>query len=329
MEQNILTVKSLSVNIKGLRGNVPAVRNVSFDIRRGEIWGLVGESGCGKSTLMLALARLLPPNAHIEAHQIILDGIDITSLDEKQLLNIRGSKIGYIFQDSQVSLNPVLKISQQIGEAIRIKHPFIKSEQVERMAIELLKSVQISQPQVWLNSYPHQLSGGMKQRVMIAIALANSPTLLVADEPTTSLDVTVQSEILMLLKEINSSQNMTLVFITHDLSVAEKLCDRIAVMYAGRIVEIGSTKDISQRSRHPYTSLLWKSIPRVDTDVFALEVIPGNVPNPMDLPTGCKFHPRCPNKQNICLELEPELIDHGDGLYACHFPMMPDNALKN
>lgn len=316
----ILKIKKLEVNISTMRGELPAVRDFNLELEKGKIMGIVGESGCGKSTAMLAVARLLPGNATVKADMIRIGDTDITQPKNKTLLGVRGSRISYIFQDPQASLNPVMKIGEQIIEAIKIKNPMKTEDQAYKQATELIDKVRINQPEIWLDAYPHQLSGGMKQRVMIAMALANSPEVLVADEPTTSLDVTVQSSILNLLKTLNREIGMSVVFITHDLSVAEKLCDDISVMYAGQVVETASAQNISHQPRHPYTFSLWKSIPRIEQKMDQLQLIPGTVPNPMNLPSGCKFHPRCFNRQEKCVHEYPVLTFHNSRAYACFYP---------
>lgn len=318
----VLSIRDLHVDIKVMRGSVPAVRGMDLDVKKGEILGLVGESGCGKTTAMLSLARLLPRNAKVQAGQLLIDGIDMREPSKAQLLAIRGKSIAYIFQDPQASLNPVMKIKEQISEAILVKQPGRSETELEADCIRLLEDVQISHPADWLNAYPHQLSGGMKQRIMVAIALANSPSILVADEPTTSLDVTVQSEILKLLKEINKKHNMTVIFITHDLAVANKLCDRIGVMYSGKIVEIGTVASLVDHPRHPYTRNLWHSIPRIEQDIKVLNVIPGNIPDKLSLPAGCTFHPRCEHAQQQCRQEQPAMTTESGSSYACYFPYL-------
>lgn len=319
-DEVIASIKGLEVNIKVLRGSVPAVRGLDLEILKGEILGLVGESGCGKTTAMLALARLLPRNAEVRAESICINGVELREPSREQLLKMRGSILSYIFQDPQASLNPVMRIGEQIAETILVQHPGRSADEVSQECLRLLDAVQISDPESWLNAYPHQLSGGMKQRVMTAIALANAPAVLIADEPTTSLDVTVQSEILRLLKDINKRLNMSVVFITHDLSVAHKLCDRIAVMYTGRIVEIGPADEIARHPRHPYTRNLWGSIPRLDQDIRELTVIPGSIPDKLALPAGCTFHPRCERAQDICRTTEPPSVTEKKGSFTCFFP---------
>lgn len=313
----LLEIENLKVSISTPRGSVKAVRGVSFKVSESEILGIVGESGSGKSTAMNAVARLLPQNAEISADKILLSGVDLKSPDAETLYRIRGLEIAFIFQDPQAALNPVLKIGEQIFEALHVKNPNLEEDSAREKMIDLLLSVKIKSPEVWMDSYPHQLSGGMKQRVMVAMALANSPKLLVADEPTTSLDVTVQSEILQLLKEISAREKMAVVFITHDLEVASKLCDRILVMYGGRIAEVGETTQIVQSPRHPYTDLLWKSIPRIDEDITELAVIPGAVPSALSPPKGCPFSPRCPRAKENCFQDEPSLKDGA----ACFYPL--------
>ncbi len=319
----VLIIKDLSVDIQVMRGKVPAVRGMDLDVQKGEILGLVGESGCGKTTSMLAIARLLPKNAAVKVARMNIDGIEAAHVTEKELLKIRGKKVAYIFQDPQASLNPVMKIREQIAEAILVHQPDKDAQSLEQELISLMEDVQIKQAQIWLDSYPHQLSGGMKQRVMIAIALANSPSILIADEPTTSLDVTVQSEILKLLKIINQKKGMSIIFITHDLAVAGKICDRIAVMYTGKIVEIGDVDIILRSPSHPYTRNLWNSIPRIDEDIQSLSVIPGSIPDKLNIPSGCSFHPRCEKVSEKCRQTEPGFTNKDKVLFACFHPYGP------
>ena len=319
----LLSIKNLRVNIRVQYGTVPAVRGIDLDVDSGEIVGVVGESGSGKSTAMLALAGLLPENSETLSDSYELCGKTVDLKNKHDLLEIRRDKIAYIFQDPQASLNPVMKIGDQMVEAIRVCSPKIHPKDALKTAEELLLRVKINRPGEWLASYPHQLSGGMKQRVMIAMALSKNPAVLVADEPTTSLDVTIQAEILNLLKEINLSHKMTILFITHDLSLAKILCDRIAVMYAGKIAEMAPAQMIANEPLHPYTAQLWGSIPRIDRKTEALSVIPGNVPNPLKLPDGCKFHPRCLSAKDECKIVEPLIRRSGNRQVACYFPNRP------
>ena len=319
--ETILNVKDLKVTFSILRGEIRAVRGISFELKRGEILGIVGESGCGKSTASMALMSLLPRHARIEADSINVAGNEMIGADKTALQHARGNLIAYVFQDPQASLNPVMKIGDQIVEAIHVKNPDMPKDEMWERAGFLLNDVKINNPSQWLNAYPHQLSGGMKQRVMIAMALANDPAILVADEPTTSLDVTIQSEILLLIKELNSKHDMSVIFITHDLAVAEKLCSRIAVMYAGKIVEINSADEIINSPMHPYTMKLWKSIPRIDDKIDSLAVIPGHIPDKLNLPKGCAFHPRCEYARDDCRENIPALKKRNTGFVACLHPL--------
>lgn len=316
----LLEIRNLEVTIKTLRGVLPAVRGIDLDVGEGEILGLVGESGCGKSTAMHAIARIGPKNAEVRADRITLDGRDVSKLTGKDLESVRGSGVAYIFQDPQASLNPIMTVGDQIVETLKVKRPAEKDETLLAEAKRLLEAVKIKEPEMRLKSYPHEMSGGMKQRVMIAMAIANSPKLLIADEPTTSLDVTIQSEIIQLFHSINREKGTSIVFITHDLAVAAKICDRIAVMYAGKIAEVDTTEGILRRPRHPYTVSLWNSIPRIEGGQDRLQVIPGTIPNPMNLPGGCAFHPRCPNAVPECREAQPPVTVEGTKLYACCRP---------
>ncbi len=304
----LLDVRDLRVSFFTEEGEVRAVDGVSFTIRRGETLALVGESGCGKSVTALALAKLVttPPGIY-RGGEILLDGEDVLKLNKKRLRQIRGAKISYVFQEPASSLNPVFRVGFQIKEALQLHHP---ENATDAEVARLLKLVGISAPEQRALDYPHQLSGGMQQRVMIAMALACQPALLVADEPTTALDVTIQAQILDLLKELKAKLGMAILLITHNLGIVGDLADRVAVMYAGRIVEQSPASELLTRPLHPYTIALMRSIPRLGTERERLESIAGSVPNAARLPTGCKFHPRCDRAQADCArDPEPPLVD--------------------
>jgi len=293
MTNYLLKVDSLKTHFFTESGVIRAVEGVSFEIMPGETLGLVGESGCGKTVTGLSILRLIPtPPGRILEGKILFDGTNLLDLSESEMRRIRGGKISMIFQEPMTSLNPVFTVGDQIMEAITVHEGLSKREARER-AIELLKLVEISKAHERLFSYPHQLSGGMRQRVMIAMAIACNPHLLIADEPTTALDVTIQAQILELLRELKKRFRMSLIFITHDLGVVAQIADRIAVMYAGRIFEYGSARQIFKNAKNPYTKGLLRSIPVFERERRYLNVIPGEVPDPSNLPEGCKFFPRC------------------------------------
>lgn len=317
----ILSVNDLSLCIRTMRGSLPVLRGVSLAVEEGEVLGIVGESGCGKSTLVLALSGLLSPGAVIHSGSVRISGREILNAEPEVLRTVRTREIAYIFQDPQSSLNPVLTVFDQLAESVSVADKEKSADEIRSACRELLKQVRIDDPDRVLSSWPHELSGGMKQRVMIAMALARSPRILIADEPTTALDVTVQSEILKLLLELNRSRGLTIIYITHDLAAAEKICTRIAVMYAGVIVETGTSSAVAGNPRHPYTSMLWKSIPGLTKSTGRLSIIPGSVPNPSRLPDGCKFHPRCFNAQETCRESEPPFVNDNGAGYRCHYPL--------
>ncbi len=302
----LLEVVDLRVSFHTDDGEVRAVDGINFTLRRGETLALVGESGCGKSVTSLSLARLVatPPGKY-KGGKILFEGEDILTMTKQRLQQIRGSKISYIFQEPASSLNPVFRIGYQIRESLRLHRP---TNATEAEVVRLLKLVQIPDAESRMRDYPHQLSGGMQQRIMIAMALACNPSLLVADEPTTALDVTIQAEILDLLKELKKSTGLAVLLITHNLGIVRDLADSVAVMYAGRIVEYASANTLLQQPFHPYTLALMNSIPRLGARAARLQSIPGNVPNAAQLPSGCKFHPRCDRAQPDCLaDPEPEL----------------------
>ena len=311
-EAPILKVTDLRTYFHTLDGVVKAVDGVDFEIPRGGRLALVGESGCGKSVTSLSIMRLIDtPPGEIASGEILFDGRDILQLTSDEMHKVRGGEIAMIFQEPMTSLNPVLTIEDQLTEAILLHNKVTKSEAVG-IALDALREVGISSPERRLKGYPHELSGGMRQRVMIAMALACRPKLLIADEPTTALDVTIQRQILDLIKEIQARMGTALLLITHDLGVVAETVEWVAVMYAGRIVETGSVEEVLLHPRHPYTRGLLQSIPSRGTKGQPLSVIKGVVPNPLRMPPGCKFQPRCPYAFLRCAE-EPDLIEIRDG----------------
>ena len=298
MAENILEVHDLEIRYVTDEETVQAVNDITFSLERGESIGLVGETGAGKTTTALGIMGLVPdPPGEIVKGSILFEGEDLLKLSEKQMRRIRGGKISMIFQDPMTSLNPVTRVGDQIAEVILLHNKISKAEARKR-AMEMLEQVGI--PGARCDDYPHQFSGGMKQRVMIAIALACSPELLIADEPTTALDVTIQAQVLELMKKLKQEYQTSLILITHDLGVVAKICDKVAVVYAGEIVESGTLKEIYTDKRHPYTIGLFDSLPDIENDASTLKVIQGMVPDPANLPDGCKFHPRCPYATEAC-----------------------------
>ncbi|RPJ10706.1 MAG: ABC transporter ATP-binding protein [Deltaproteobacteria bacterium] len=318
MKAPLLEVRSLSVQFLTDEGTVRAVENVSFEVYPGEILSLVGESGCGKSVTLLSLLRLIPtPPGKVAGGKALFKGKDLLSLSEKEMEKVRGNEIAMIFQEPMTSLNPVFTIGDQIMEAI-LFHQRLDKREARKRAVEMLDRVKISSPETRIDAYPHQLSGGMRQRAMIAMALSCQPDLLIADEPTTALDVTIQAQILRLLKEIQQEMEMAVVLITHDLGVVSEIADRVAVMYAGRIMEYGPVGAIFEGVRNPYTKGLLGSLPLLEEKKKRLHAIPGQVPDPMALPVGCKFHPRCYLMIEDCKREEPPLFQvNGDHFSRC------------
>lgn len=305
--EKILEVNDLHVSFDTYAGEVKAVRGVNFDLYKGECIGIVGESGCGKSVTAQTIMRLIPePPSRIKEGSILFNEQDLTKLTEKEMLKIRGSEIGMIFQDPMTSLNPTMKIGHQITEGL-IKNQNMKSHLAWERAIKMLELAGIPNPADRVNSYPHQLSGGMRQRVMIAIALASNPHLLIADEPTTALDVTIQAQILKLMKNLQAHFDASIIIITHDLGVIAHMCERVIVMYAGQVVETGTIKEIFHKPRHPYTKGLLKSIPRLDQNREE-DLIPinGTPPDLIKPPVGCAFCDRCDYAMEICKFHDPE-----------------------
>src|SRR5712664_944857 len=314
---HLLEVKNLKTYFPTRAGLVRAVDDVSFYIDRGELLGLVGESGCGKSITALSIMRLIAPPGKIVAGQIIFDDKDLLKLANEEMRQIRGDDIAMIFQDPMTSLNPVYTVGEQIAEALRL-HRRLSRTAARQAAIEAMKEVAIPDPERRVDDYPHQLSGGMRQRVMIAMALACDPKLLIADEPTTALDVTIQAQILELLDELRKNRELAVLLITHDLGVVAEVADRVAVMYTGRIVEESSVEELFARPRHPYTEGLLRSVPKLTAADVAkkerLETIEGTVPSPTDLPPGCHFAPRCPHRMPRCTEEKIPLYDLEGGV---------------
>ena len=304
----VLEVQDLRTYFQTRGGTVKAVDGVSFSLRRGETLGIVGESGCGKSVTMLSLMRLVPtPPGRIVSGKIILDGEDVLQLSESEMSKVRGSKIALIIQDPMTSLNPVFSIGNQVAEAIKI-HQHLPSKSVFEKALDVLRKVNIPAAEARIRDYPHQMSGGMRQRVVGAISISCEPVVLIADEPTTSLDVTIQAQYLRLLKDLQRDSDLSLIFITHDFGIVAKMCDRVAVMYAGKIVEMGGVRDIFNNPSHPYTEALLASVPKLAEDVERLYAIEGQPPTLHDLPPGCPFAPRCPYVMDRCLvEYPPQL----------------------
>ena len=320
MSSEILRVENLRTYFDTFKGTVKAVDDVNFTMKEGEILGIVGESGGGKSVTGFSVIRLIEEPGYIKSGVIEFDGVDLMKLNESEMNKIRGKQISMIFQDPMTSLNPVYTIGQQIEEVLMLHEDLNKDERKQR-CIELLEAVGISNAESRLKSYPHQFSGGMRQRVVIAIALAANPKLIIADEPTTALDVTIQAQILKLMGKLVKEQGCSLILITHDLAVVSEMADRINVMYCGKVVETGRTKDIIFKNFHPYTEGLIRSIPDLDKSQERLDTIPGIVPNMFDLPKGCAFAPRCPYKQSKCESEVPDLQSVGeDHFVACHFP---------
>jgi len=320
---SLLDVKDLQVSFFTDEGEVRAVDGVSFSIQKGETLALVGESGCGKSVTALALGKLVatPPGVY-KGGEILFEGEDVLKMNKDRLRSIRGAKISYIFQEPATSLNPVFRIGYQIKEVLQLHRPEVATD---AEVVRLLKLVRISDPERRIRDYPHQLSGGMQQRVMIAMGLACNPSLLVADEPTTALDVTIQAQILDLLKDLKKQIGMSILLITHNLGIVGDLADNVCVMYAGRVVEQSPAAELLKRPLHPYTLALMRSIPRLGERATRLQSIPGNVPNAARLPAGCKFASRCDRAQSDCTkDPEPSLQEVSGRRVRCPYWDKPE-----
>ncbi len=309
----MLTVQDLKVYFTSDERVARAVDGVSYEVRKGETVCLVGESGCGKTVSALTIMRILPmPPGRVMAGKILFDGQNLLTLSEEEMQKIRGKRIAMIFQEPMTSLNPVFSVGDQIGEAIAV-HEKLDPQEIRTRTIQLLRDVGIPSPEERIKDYPHQLSGGQRQRVMIAMALACNPDLVIADEPTTALDVTIQAQILGLFRELKEKRNLSLLYITHDLGVVSHIADRVYVMYAGVIAEQGQADQIFREAKHPYTQGLLASLPSRAKKGKTLYSIPGTVPNPAYKPAGCPFHPRCPYVIDPCRTIYPALCDYGGG----------------
>ena len=319
MSEPVLQVKGLKTYYYTEEGVVPAVDGLDFEVEPGETFAIVGESGCGKSVTSLSILRLIPsPPGKIIDGEIIYHGQDLVKKSEREMRSIRGNDISMIFQEPMTSLNPVFTVGQQIGESFRFHQQMGKAEMLKK-SIEMLRLVGIPEPEHVINDYPNQLSGGMRQRVMIAMALACNPKILIADEPTTALDVTIQAQILNLMRELQRKYQLTYIFISHNLSVVKHICDRIAVMYLGNIVEIAPKKELFDNPLHPYTKALLGAIPIPDPDIPAMQdMLEGDVPSPINPPKGCCFHTRCHGCCKECTAQKPKLVNVGnDHWVAC------------
>jgi len=312
----LLEIKNLSTFFHTDAGVVRAVDGVSLSVNRGEVLGLVGESGCGKSVTSFSIMHLVGPPGRIESGEVLFDGKDLLKMSKEELVNLRGDHISMIFQQPTMSLNPVTRVGVQISEVFEIHRGMKRSAGIER-AVDMLKRVGIPDPEGRVKAFPHEFSGGMAQRVMIAMALACEPELLIADEPTTALDVTIQAQILDLIRDLQRDSNTAVVLITHDLGIVAEMADRVAVMYAGEIVEQAAVKTLFAEPKHPYTKGLIGSVPVLGKTKASLDVIPGNVPNLIDLPPGCRFASRCQARVEqgleICMQQKPDLLTVGPG----------------
>ncbi len=313
-ENNFLEVRNLTIHYETKQETVYAVNDVSFSMKKGETLGLVGETGAGKTTIARAILGILPvPPAVVKGGEILLNGNDILKMSEKEMHGIRGKQITMIFQDPMTALNPVMTVGRQIEEVVEL-HEHLSKHEAKKRAEEMLEMVGI--PAGRYGEYPHQFSGGMKQRVVIAMALACNPDLLLADEPTTALDVTIQAQVLDLMRKLNKEKDTSCILITHDLGVVAEMCDKVAVVYAGQILEAGSLEDIFDHPSHPYTVGLFGAIPSLDGDEEMLHPVPGMTPNPADLPSGCKFHPRCKHCTEECKNTEVPMKEIAPGHFC-------------
>ena len=322
----VLDVQDLRTYFVTRWGVVKAVDGISFQLHRGETLGIVGESGCGKSVTSLSIMRLVPsPPGHIVGGRVLLEGEDVLQVDEGEMEKIRGAKVAMILQDPMTALNPVFDIEDQVGEALKI-HKKAGGQSLKDQVVEMLRRVRIPAPEVRIRDYPHQLSGGMRQRVVGAIGISCDPIVLIADEPTTSLDATIQAQYLRLLKDLQAETGCAIIFITHDFGIVAKMCDRVAVMYAGKIVEQGDVRQIFNSPSHPYTEALINSVPKMEEKADRLYSIPGQPPLLWDLDEGCSFADRCPRVHDRCHEQYPETFDVAEGQVAACWLREPQAA---
>lgn len=314
----ILQVQNLTTAFDTEAGRIRAIDDVSFNLKKEQVLGIVGESGCGKSVTALSIMRLLPkPVGVIESGRILFKGADIVGLEADKMHEIRGKRISMIFQEPMTSLNPVHRIGKQLGEVFHLHFSQMTDAEIRQESIEILQKVGIPEPERRMEEYPHGISGGMRQRVMIALALACKPEILIADEPTTALDVTIQAQILDLMKKLQGETGMAILFITHDLGVIAETCQEVVVMYAGKVAESAATIELFKNAKHPYTQGLLASIPRLDMPrKTKLNIIEGIVPSLYELPTGCRFRTRCPHAMDICAIEPPPLIEVGENHFA-------------
>jgi oligopeptide/dipeptide ABC transporter ATP-binding protein len=312
----VLDVSNLRIDFATDYGVFNVIDGISYSVYPGEILGIVGESGCGKTVSLLAAMGLLPRNAIVRTGEITFRGKSILRMKEPELRRMRGAEFSMIFQDPMKSLDPVYTVGDQISEALS-EHRSVSKEKAKEASISILRQVDFPAPERIYRSYPHELSGGMKQRVMIAMGLICEPKLIIADEPTTALDVTIQAQILQLLRNINRERGTSIVLITHDLGVISEMCDRVAVMYAGHIVEVAEKRRLFERPKHPYTKGLLSSIPKIDESVDELSFIPGVVPSPLDFPKGCRFSTRCAQALSCCADTVPEICEADGSEVKC------------
>jgi oligopeptide/dipeptide ABC transporter ATP-binding protein len=315
----ILEIKNLCTYYYTDDGVVKAVDDINLKVYEDESLGIVGESGCGKSTMGLSIIGLIQPPGKIVSGEILFEGRNLLNLTQEEMRKMRGNHIAMIFQDPMSSLNPVFTIGSQIGEAIELHQKIKDKPEIRKRVVEILKKVRISDPEYRFTEYPHQFSGGMRQRVMIAMAISCNPKLLIADEPTTSLDVTIQAQIIDLMQQLKQEFDSSILLITHNVALVAEFCDNVAVMYAGKLVEHSSARNVFKRPKHPYTQMLLGSVPRVDATLEELIIIPGEVPSLISPPPGCIFHPRCPKVMDVCRTVIPKMEEYEKDHYvACH-----------